>query len=177
VLLWQRGPRRLEAEAIRDALLKISGTLKPDVYGPSETQVDSLRRSVYLRVKRSELVPFLTLFDAPEPTQSAGMRGVTTMPTQALTLLNSPFVRGKAAKFAARILAEFPKGTPPDAARAVESVFRNAFARPPAPDEKARLAAFLQEEMGEKASPSSFEAALAQVCRVLLCSNEFIYID
>lgn len=176
-LWWQRSSQRLEAEAIRDALLKISGGLKPDLFGPSEARVESSRRSVYLRVKRSELVPFLTLFDAPEPTQSVGSRGVTTMPTQALTLLNSPFVRGQASQFAARLLREFPKGTVPDVGQVMERAFQNVFARRPTVEETARFGSFLQEQLPEKKTPSDFEAALAQVCRILLCSNEFIYVD
>lgn len=176
-LWWQRSSQRLEAEAIRDSLLKISGALKPDLFGPSDAQVDSTRRSVYLRVKRSELVPFMTLFDAPEPTQSVGSRGVTTMPTQALTLLNSPFVRGQATKFAARLLGEFPKGAIPDAAQVLERVFWNVFARPPRAEEKDRFGAFIQEQLPEKVTPAAFEAAVAQVSRILLCSNEFIYVD
>ncbi|HEX8916200.1 MAG TPA: PSD1 and planctomycete cytochrome C domain-containing protein, partial [Humisphaera sp.] len=90
-LWWHRPSRRLEAEAVRDALLVVGGRLDERMFGPSETAVETPRRSVYLRVKRSELIPFLTLFDGPEPAQSVGDRGVTTVPTQALTLLNSPF--------------------------------------------------------------------------------------
>jgi hypothetical protein len=176
-LWWKRSSQRLEAEAIRDALLKISGVLKPDLFGPSEAQVESPRRSVYLRVKRSEMVPFLTLFDAPEPTQSVGSRGVTTMPTQALTLLNSPFVRGQASKFATRLLGEFPKGTVPEAGQVLERVFQHVFARRPTAEESTRFGAFLQEQLPEKSTPAAFEAALAQVCRILFCSNEFIYVD
>ena len=63
----QRPARRLEAEAIRDALLQIGGKLDEKMFGPSEENYESGRRSVYLRVKRSELIPFLTMFDAPEP--------------------------------------------------------------------------------------------------------------
>ena len=71
--LWSlRPPRRLEAEAIRDALLQMGGKLDDKMYGPSEVNYESGRRSVYLRVKRSELVPFLTMFDAPEPTPERG---------------------------------------------------------------------------------------------------------
>ncbi|NBV25030.1 MAG: DUF1549 domain-containing protein [Proteobacteria bacterium] len=83
-LWWHRPARRLEAEAIRDALLSVGGRLDDKLYGPSETNYESPRRSVYLRVKRSELIPFLTLFDAPEPAASVGERGATTLPTQAL---------------------------------------------------------------------------------------------
>ena len=72
------------------------------MYGPSVLDA-SPRRSVYLRVKRSELIPFMTMFDAPEPTQSIGERSSTTVPTQALAMMNSPFVRQQAEKLSRRI--------------------------------------------------------------------------
>jgi alkylhydroperoxidase family enzyme len=105
------------------------------------------------------------------------MRGITTMPTQALTLLNSSFVRGQAAKFASLLMAEFPKETVPDAREALEKVFQNAFARRPLPAELERFGAFLKAQMADKNTRQALEAALAQVSRILLCSNEFIYID
>ena len=69
--LWYFKPQRLEAEIIRDSLLSVGGTLDSSMYGPSILD-NTPRRSVYLRVKRSELIPFMTVFDAPEPTQSIG---------------------------------------------------------------------------------------------------------
>ena len=63
----------------------------------------TLRLMGQVSVKRSELIPLMTMFDAPEPTQSIGERGSTTVPTQALTMMNSPFVRQQAEKLAARV--------------------------------------------------------------------------
>ncbi|MGV2340098.1 MAG UNVERIFIED_CONTAM: DUF1553 domain-containing protein [Planctomycetaceae bacterium] len=102
--LWHFKPRRLEAESIRDSLLAVGGSLDHTLYGPSVLD-NTPRRSVYLRVKRSELLPIMTVFDAPEPTQSIGERSITTVPTQALTLLNSPIVRQQAEKLAATVRA------------------------------------------------------------------------
>ena len=65
-LWWRRPARRLEAEAIRDALLAVAGTLDPKMYGPGTLDGNSPRRSVYLTVKRSQLIPLLQMFDAPE---------------------------------------------------------------------------------------------------------------
>ncbi|HND51019.1 MAG TPA: DUF1549 and DUF1553 domain-containing protein, partial [Pirellulaceae bacterium] len=90
-LFWHHKPKRLEAEAIRDALLSVGDSLDATMYGPSVLDNTS-RRSVYLRVKRSELIPLMTMFDAPEPTQSIGERISTTVPTQALAMMNAPFV-------------------------------------------------------------------------------------
>lgn len=170
--LWsQRPARRLEAEAIRDALLQIGGRLDPQMHGPSETDVTSLRRSVYLRVKRSELIPFLTMFDAPEPTQSIGDRGSTTVPTQALALMNSPFVRDMAARFSTRIKA----GTPE---QMITQASELAFCRQPTAAELQRLTAFHDQQkqfVGDKSDAA--QQALRELCLAMLCLNEFIYVD
>lgn len=170
--LWsQRQPRRLEAEAIRDALLQLGSRLDPKMHGPSETDVASPRRSVYLRVKRSELEPFLTMFDAPEPTLSIGDRSSTTVPTQALALMNSPFVRDMATRFSARIQA----GTPE---QMITQASELAFCRPPTPSEAQRLTAFYEQQkqiIGNK--PDAAQQALRELCLAMLCLNEFIYVD
>jgi hypothetical protein len=171
-LLWQQFPRRLEGEVIRDALLSISGTLKPELFGASTPDLQSPRRSVYLRVRRSELVPFLTLFDAPDATQSIGDRGVTTVPTQALALMNSPFVRSQAKLLAARASA---KAQSPE--EALEQAFRLAFSRRPNAEERDSLCGFLRSQTVGANDPKSVQAALEKTCHVLLCSNEFIFID
>ncbi len=64
--LWHYQPRRLDAELIRDALLAVGGNLDAKMYGPSVMD-NTQRRSIYLRVKRSELIPLMTTFDAPNP--------------------------------------------------------------------------------------------------------------
>jgi hypothetical protein len=173
-LIWKRPARRLEAEAIRDSLLAIAGTLSNELFGPSVSNLDAPKRSVYLRVRRSELIPFLTLFDAPEPTQSIGDRGITTLPTQALTMLNSPFVRNAAAKLAARAIAKDPTPT-----GALDHAFRIALARPPEPDEHERFSGHLLSQIpsGKEGDPKTVQEALARTCNVLLCTNEFIYVD
>jgi hypothetical protein len=168
--LWgQRPARRLEAEAIRDALLTAGGNLDTKMFGPSEGAVESPRRSVYLRVKRSELIPFLTLFDAPDATHAVGDRGSTTLPTQALTMLNSPFVRDTAARLAKRAL---PAGATPE--RALEAAFRIALTRRPTDAERAKFGAYFSRQ---KELLGSEEKALAETCVVLLATNEFVYVD
>jgi hypothetical protein len=150
----------------------VAGALDFRPYGPSETRLESQRRSVYLRVRRSELIPFLTLFDAPEPLQSVGERGLTTVPTQALTLLNSPFVRDCAGKLASRF---FSTGGAPEEAFA--KAFRFALARQPTASEVAKYGAYLRGQLGQNPTPESARKALSQTCAALLCTNEFIYID
>jgi hypothetical protein len=171
-LFWHQPSRRLEAEAIRDSLLQLAGSLDPRPFGPSETRLENPRRSVYLRVRRSELIPFLTLFDAPEPVQSVGARGLTTVPTQALTLLNSSFVRDTATKLAARVSSP---DIPPEAALA--RAFHMALSRPPNEAELAKFGTYLRQQLGQNPSRETTAKALAQTCLALLCTNEFIYVD
>ncbi len=174
-LLWQRPAHRLEAEAIRDALLSVGEKLDPKMFGPAEGTVESARRSVYLRVRRSELIPFLTLFDAPDATRSMGDRGATTLPTQALTMMNSPFVRDIAARLAKRALA---KGGTPEAA--IDHMFQIAFSRLPSGAERTKFGAYFsrQKELIGGTDPKlAAEKALAATCLVALATNEFIYVD
>jgi hypothetical protein len=169
-LLWHYRPRRLEAEVIRDAILAIGGNLDPTMYGPSFLE-NVPRRSVYLRVKRSELIPFLTMFDAPEPTQSIGERISTTVPTQALALMNSPFVRQQAQRLAQRVrpTPEVPLVT------AIEQAYRITLGRQPTAAERDRMQSFIETSGGN--DPGRTAAALVEFCQVLLCLNEFVYID
>jgi len=179
-LWWHRPARRLEAEAIRDALLTVGGKLEDKLYGPSETNYESPRRSVYLRVKRSELIPFLTLFDAPEPAASVGERGATTLPTQALAMMNSTFVRDIADRLTKRV---HQPGVEPPAAIAQAS--RIALGRAPTAAEQARLVKFYEQQLEMLGPPSTDPKAVAaqtaraltETCLVLLCMNEFIYVD
>ncbi|MEY4199912.1 MAG: hypothetical protein RLZZ265_1652, partial [Verrucomicrobiota bacterium] len=179
-LWWHRPARRLEAEAIRDALLSVGGKLEDKLYGPSETNYESPRRSVYLRVKRSELIPFLTLFDAPEPAASVGERGATTLPTQALAMMNSTFVRDIADRLTKRVLK--PDMEP---ATAITEASRIALGRAPTATELARLVKFFEQQRellgppatDAKAAAAQTNRALTETSLVLLCMNEFIYVD
>jgi hypothetical protein len=173
--LWGRRPaRRLEAEAIRDALLEVGGRLDTTLYGPSEANVESGRRSVYLRVKRSELIPFLTMFDAPEPNQSIGDRGTTTLPTQALAVMNSPFVRDIADRLEARVTS----AKSADVAEAVTLAYKIALGRTPRPDELEAMKAYVAGQtamLGNR--PDAGTQAMREACLALLGLNEFIYVD
>ncbi|MEY3172353.1 MAG: hypothetical protein RLZZ436_266 [Planctomycetota bacterium] len=172
--LWHFRPRRLEAEAIRDSLLAVGGSLDSTLYGPSVLD-NTARRSVYLRVKRSELLPIMTVFDAPEPTQSIGERSITTVPTQALTLLNSPIVRQQAEKLAA-LVRNTPERPLEDAIR---DAWQRALARQPEPAELSRMQSFIHQQstaLGAQ-SPANDQRAFEEFCHVLLCLNEFVYID
>lgn len=171
---WHFQPHRMEAETIRDALLATGGNLDPTMFGPSVLE-DSQRRSIYLRVKRSELLPIMTMFDAPEPTQSIGERSVTTVATQALAMMNSPLVRKQAEKLFAMIkpTADVPLST------AVDRGYQIAFGRLPTSAEQMRMTAFIEQQRSAMGGdlPESTDNALIEFCHVLLCLNEFVYID
>ena len=115
--------RRLEGEAIRDSILKVSGRLNPAMYGPSvpvyltpfqdgrgrpgSGPLDGDgRRSIYLAVRRNFLSSFLLAFDTPSPFSTVGRRTVSNVPAQALILMNDPFVHQQADLWAKRVLAE-----------------------------------------------------------------------
>jgi hypothetical protein len=173
-LLWRRTPRRLEAEAIRDAILHVSGTLDTTMYGPGTLEGNSPRRSVYLTVKRSQMVPLMQIFDAPESIQSIGERSTTTAATQALAMMNSPFVRQRAEKLAQRVN---PKANGA-MGQAIDEAYRITLGRLPNGAERQRMQAFIEKQVESYGrSAKATEQAMTDFCQVLLCLNEFVYID
>ncbi len=170
-LLWSHvPPRRLEAEAIRDSLLAVGGALDLTMFGPGSLDGNTPRRSVYLTVKRTRLIPMLQAFDAPEGIQSVGERSTTTATTQALAMMNSPFVRARAEGLAKRVGGSTPED-------AVEKAYRIALARGPSEAERAKMAGFIRRLSDGTKGPGGVAAATADFCQVLLCLNEFIYVD
>ncbi len=175
VLLTHAPLRRLEAEAIRDALLAVSGELRLDETSGPAVAGDAPRRSVYVRVQRNSPDPFLAAFDAPVPSGPVGRREVTSVPAQALTLLNSPFVHGLAAAWARRLEAD-PALAAPEAR--VRSMHAAAFHRAPTAAEVARALAFV--EARTRAIPQAGDAAAASpwaaLAHALFNAKEFIFI-
>jgi hypothetical protein len=171
-LWWRRPPRRLEAEAIRDAVLAVGGSLDRTLYGPGSLDAASARRSVYLKVKRSQLVPMLQMFDAPEAIQSIGERSTTTVATQSLALMNAPVVRAQAEKLARRAR---PQGG--EVGPAIAEAYRIALGRRPSEAEQERMTAFVRRQAESYGAPQGQERAMTDFCQILLCLNEFIYID
>ncbi|MBU6302505.1 MAG: DUF1553 domain-containing protein [Verrucomicrobia bacterium] len=119
--------RRLEAEAIRDSLLAVSGRLDRSLSGPP-VNGDSPRRSLYLGVRRNDLNPLLTTFDFPMPASAVTRRDVTNVPAQSLTLLNDPFLIAQAGHLATRTLGTTPGSDP---APKIRALFEAALNRPP----------------------------------------------
>jgi hypothetical protein len=182
--------RRLTAEEIRDAVLAVSGDLDrtqatahpfPDEkswgftqHAPFAAVYDHDRRSVYLMTQRIKRHPFLSLFDGPDANSSTADRYTTTVPTQALFFLNDPFIHAKCESLSKR-LAELPN----DTAR-LDRAYRLLFARPPRDDERAAASRFLTEYVASLTDqPEADRPRLAWGAwlRVLMSSNEFIYVD
>jgi hypothetical protein len=153
--------RRLEAEAIRDSLLHVSGQLQSEIRSGPPVNGRTPRRSVFLRVKRNDLDPLLASFDAPAPSSTTGARDVTNVPGQALTLLNDPFILELAGHWAKSMLADLSLSNAP--AR-IQSMFLRAFARPPSDVELDRSETFLkttrQLREQRQASQTSIESRI-----------------
>ena len=178
-LLWRQNPRRLEAEVIRDAVLQVSGKLNSEQGGPgfqdftyeeayapiyrtiTADEPALWRRSIYRYIVRTTPDRFLTTFDCPDPANLTAKRLNTTTPLQSLALYNNDFILRQSRHFAQRIESEV-------GAIAVEQVnraFQISLGRLPSHQEQ-RLAVSFVEQQG-----------LFALCRSLLNSNEFVYVD
>ncbi len=175
-LLWRQERRRLEAEPIRDAMLAVSGLLDSRMFGPGTLDLRMRRRSIYFTVKRSKLIPMMTLFDAPDALTPIAARPGTTGAPQSLLLLNSPIVREWAAGFAHRVRPD--EGTTLD--DAVRSAYRIALSRQPSVQEQADARAFLDRQVASHKAAGhtdGIEPALTDFCQVLMSLNEFVFIE
>jgi hypothetical protein len=190
---WHHDRRRLDAEAIRDALLTVSGRLDPTRPGPHPfppierwgwTQHNPFKevypsnhRSVYLMTQRFQRHPYLALFDGPDTNTSTEARTSATVPLQALFLMNDPIVTEQAEGFARRLLAASGDGW-----HRVELAHRLAWSRPAKPSEVERGLRYVEEyrrRLGEASAPAERQEveAWTSYARVLLCANEFVYVD
>ncbi|MEM7391009.1 MAG: DUF1549 and DUF1553 domain-containing protein, partial [Verrucomicrobiota bacterium] len=170
-LLWTRRRQRVEAEVIRDRLLQMSGELDTRMFGEGSLKLTDPRRSVYLTVKRSKLLPFLQLFDAPDAIEGKELRNESNSAQQSLALLNSPFVRTMSAKLAQRISADANE-------ELVRQLYWETFSREPRPEEMSYLVDFLTRQAGlYEGDGKAADKAKIDLCQLLICSNEFVYID
>ncbi len=189
-LFWRFNMRRLTAEEVRDSILAVSGNLNlraggPSVYPPIPKEVlagqsvpgsgwktsspeDSCRRSVYVHVKRSLLVPILSVHDQADTDNSCPVRFTTTVPTQALGMLNGAFINEQAAILAERLDLECHEDLPGQVRRAI----RLTTGRDPSADEVNRDIAFIQK-LAAKGDPEP----LKRYCLLALNTNEFMYLD
>ena len=150
-LLTSAHVRRLEAEAIRDAMLQVSGSLDRSSLGDSDNS-DSNRRSLYVRIIRNRLDPFLTVMDAPVPTSTKGRRDVTNVPAQSLTMMNDPFIVSLAERFARRVRDDESLKT---VEAQISQMFQLALNRQAAVDELAGAKAFIGDAAERQKSVQS----------------------
>jgi len=174
VYLWRYAPRRLEAEPIRDAMLAVSGTLDPRMFGPGTLDQSNKRRSVYFFIKRSQLIPTMMLFDWPEHLVGIGQRGITTTAPQALMFMNSTLGKDSGKGFADRIAGE------PTAGDSIKKAYALAFGRAPSTDESKLAEDFLGRQKSAYAAdgkPEPGRLAMVDLCQALMSMSEFIYIQ
>jgi len=189
-LLWRMRPRRLEAEALRDAMLDVSGQLdrtplaesvvvqlnawKQDEFNfatkLTPEQMEHRHRSVYLPVVRGDLPELLKLFDFADPTRLVGQRDETIVPAQALYLMNAPWVLAQSRHLADRVFAELPQGS---SGERIERLYQLALVRNPADAERTRALAFL----GDESDPERLKAAWSLLCQTVLTGAEFRYLE
>jgi hypothetical protein len=192
--LWRMPRRRLEAEAIRDAMLACSGKL--DIERPlgspamelsnrqlggnkgmQEVRKPTNVRSVYLPILRAQVPEVLAVFDMADPNLIVGKRDVTTVPTQALFLLNNPFVLNQAQEMAKRVLGK--SGI--DQAGRINLAYRLALGRLPTERERSNLAKYIDDYRKSVAAAGNQGnaplAAWTSFCQILFQSGEFRYLD
>jgi hypothetical protein len=166
--LTRFSPRRLEAEELRDAMLFVVGRLDASFDGPAGADLSAPRRSLYVQTARWDRSSYANLFDAANPDASVERRTISTVAPQALFLLNHEFVQAQARHFAGRLLREAPVG---EAAR-IDWACREVFGRP-AGAEEVRIA----KQLLIKSGGADSAAAWTDLAHVLLCGNEFIYVE
>jgi len=199
--LWRFPIHRVEGELVRDLILSASGHLNPEFGGKpffpaiptsvrqgqprarrewqtSKEEEATWRRSVYAYVQRGLRVPMFEVFDQPDLNITCERRTVSTVPTQALTLLNNEFVLIQAKLLAERVMKEAGK----DSAEQVKQMYRITLSREPTAKELNVNVAFLQKQQqyaqahGSAAADDAVLSALADLAQVMMDLNEFLYI-
>ncbi len=201
--LWRFPIRRLEAEVMRDLILSASGQLNLEAGGPAffpsipksvregyrqgrwemtKEDPSTWRRSVYSYWKRGMKYPMFEVHDQPDTNTTAEKRNITTVPTQALTLLNNEFVLIQSRYFADRVLSAAGN----DPARQVKEMYRIALSRNPTPQELDDNLSFLKTQREAEAAHASGSSAagaspdlsaLTDLADIVLNTNEFVYVN
>ncbi len=187
--------RRLEAEPMRDATLFVSGRLKTGSPGahpfPKPNRKDEYpftqhnpfrkdysydHRAIYLPSRRLDKHPYMEMFNGPDPNECTANRDVSTVALQSLYWMNSDFIRDNARSFAARLLEMSEK---PD--ERIAFGYETAFGRPPTGREIEQMTGYVEKYAkavpGELPDDVRLRRAWASACRILLSSNEFVYVD
>jgi hypothetical protein len=192
-LFWHYNRQRLEAEEIRDAMLAVSGSLDLTMgeeqpfppesewhytqHKPFVAVYDTSRRAIYLMQQRIKKQPFLEVFDGADPNATTGLRPVSTTPIQALFMMNDSFAHEQADRFAVRVGLAFSEEP-----QRIDYAYQLAFGRHPTPEEIKTGQDYLQQcraDLKDSNIPADRQprAALASYARVLLSSNEFLFVD
>lgn len=192
-LYWRANPRRLTAEEVRDTILSVNGTLNLKMAGPSVYPIipkevlagqsipgdgwgksspeEAARRSIYVYVKRSLQVPILVTHDQADPDSSCPVRYTTTVPTQALGMLNSEFTNQQAEKLAERVAKEVPG----DVKGQIKRAIRLTTGRVPGEAEVQKDLDLLERFQSKHNMKP--DQAMKQVMLMLLNANEMVYLD
>ncbi len=184
-LLWRFPIRRLDAEALRDAMLLAAGELEDSMYGPytptqrnpdggvtvDEGHTQSRRRAIYLQQRRSQVESLLEVFDSPPIVTTCTQRNVSTVPLQSLALLNSDWVRKRAEALSKRI-----RSAATDDAQRIMSAFQMTISRPPTSSELSASSDFLSQQRGTYGLETEIRT-WNDFCQMLLASNAFIYVE
>ncbi len=188
LLLHRQSMQRLEAEAIRDGLLALSGRLDDRLYGqsvlpfltpfmegrgrPGSGPLDGDgRRSLYLNVRRNFLSPFFLAFDFPTPFTTMGKRSASNVPAQALALMNNPLVVQQTAKWAETVCAATN-----DPTERITRLYREAYSRSPTETELAAAQTFLAAQAQEYGTPND-PRAWNDLAHVLANVKEFVFVE
>ena len=194
--LHRMNVRRLEAEAIRDSLLAVSGHLESSMFGPSVPvhltafmegrgrpgQSGPLdgdgRRSIYLNVRRNFLDPMFLAFDMPVPFSTMGRRNVSNVPAQALTLMNDPMIVDQARLWVTGVIG----GQDRTPRARLDRLYETAFGRRPTDDEVRQCLAFLESQQqarrqGKNRDGEAERLAWSDLGHVLINMKEFIFVD
>ena len=194
-LLWHhRPPRRLEGEAIRDALLALSGRLDRTPFGPpvpihltsfmdgrgrpgkSGPLDGNGRRSIYVAVRRNFLSPFMLAFDMPVPFSAMGRRNVSNVPAQALILLNDPLVSELARDWGQRAIDQAPDTDPESLTNRIHWMYQSGFGRRPSRNEIEAATAFVTTQAETSGVTVNAPQLWAKLAHVLVNTKEFIFL-
>ncbi|MDG1510485.1 MAG: PSD1 and planctomycete cytochrome C domain-containing protein [Mariniblastus sp.] len=172
-LLWKMNRRRLEFESLRDSMLAVSQQLDARMHGKPEKLFEanqSRRKTIYGEIDRQNLPGIYRVFDLPNPDQSAAKRTRTTVPQQSLFMINSPFVAAQANHIMKELVSNNERQLDQ-----IKQLYRTLFQREPTPLEIEIGSQYIKSaELSHK--PDNL-APLARYAQVLLCTNEFEFID
>ena len=188
LLLHRANVKRLEGEALRDAILSITGSFDDEMYGePVPVYLTSFmegrgrprtsgpldgngRRTIYGAVRRNFLSPMMTAFDTPPPATTVGRRAISNVPAQALILMNDPLVVLQSQRWSERLV-----GADLNDRELVTRMYRRMFGRNAGPDEAVAAVGFLEEQT--KLQDGSREKAIADLAHVLFNVKEFMFVN